>query len=82
MRALAKDLNTSVAAVAIRWLMQRAGVTSTIIGARTMEQFDQIMQAIDINLSNKQMERLTKASDTPLPYPFDVIQQLKKRDSC
>lgn len=82
LRAIAKELNTSVAAVALRWLIQRDGVTSTIIGAKTMEQFNQNMQAIDIQLSDEQMARLTKASDTPLPYPFNVIQMVKQRDNA
>ncbi len=81
LRAVAKELNINVAAVALRWVMQRDGVTSTIIGAKTMEQFNQNMQAIDIHLSDDQMAQLTKASDTPLPYPFNVIRMVKSRDS-
>ena len=81
LKAIAKQLNVSIAAVALRWIMQRDGVTSTIIGARTMEQFDQNMQAIDINLSDEQMAQLTEASDTPLPYPYNVIRMVKQRDN-
>jgi aryl-alcohol dehydrogenase-like predicted oxidoreductase len=81
LKAIAKELNVSVAAVALRWIIQRDGVTSTIIGARTMEQFNQNMQAIDIDLSNEQMAQLTKASDTPLPYPYNIIQMVKHRDN-
>ena len=82
LRAIAKELNVSVAAVALRWLIQRNGVTSTIIGARTMEQFNQNMQAIDIHLTDEQMAQLTKASDTPLPYPYNVIKMVAQRDSA
>lgn len=81
LQAIAKELNVSVAAVALRWIMQRDGVTSTIIGARTMEQFNQNMQAIDIHLADEQMAQLTKASDTPLPYPYNVIKMASKRDN-
>ena len=76
LRTISKELNVSVAAVALRWVMQRDCVPSTIIGARTMEQLNQNMQAIDINLSNEQMAQLTKASDTPLPYPYNVIKMV------
>ncbi|CAF4970768.1 unnamed protein product [Rotaria sp. Silwood1] len=82
LRAIAKELNVSVAAVALRWVMQRDGVTSTIIGARTIEQFSQNMQAVDIYLSDEQMARLTKASDTPIPYPYNLIQIFKQRDNA
>ncbi len=81
LKAIAKELNTSVSAVALRWLMQRNDVTSTIIGVKTMEQFNQNIKAIDIHLSDEQMARLTKASDTPLPYPFDFLQLVKRMDN-
>jgi len=82
LRAIAKELNVSVAAVALRWVMQRKGVSSTIVGARTMEQFNQNMQAVDIHLSDEQMAQLTKASDTSLPYPFNVIRMVNHRDNA
>jgi aryl-alcohol dehydrogenase-like predicted oxidoreductase len=47
-----------------------------------MEQFNQNMQAIDIHLTDEQMARLTKASDTPLPYPYNVIKMLMQRDNA
>ena len=47
-----------------------------------MEQFNENMHAVDINLTDEQMERLTKASDTPLPYPFNVIKMVKYRDNA
>lgn len=81
LKAIAKELNVSVATVALRWVMQRNGVTSIIIGARTMEQFNQNIQAIDIQLSDEQMAQLTKASDAPLPYPYNVIKMVQHRDN-
>ncbi|CAF0852002.1 unnamed protein product [Didymodactylos carnosus] len=73
LRAISKELNVSVAAVALRWLVQRPGVTSTIIGAKTLDQLNDNMQCVTFQLSDEQMARLTKASDTPLPYPFNII---------
>jgi aryl-alcohol dehydrogenase-like predicted oxidoreductase len=73
LRSIAKELNVSVAAVPLRWVIQRPAVSSTIIGAKTMEQFEQNMQAAIINLSEDQMTRLTKVSDAPLPYPYNYI---------
>jgi len=68
---IAKDLNASSAQVALRWLMQMEGVTAPIIGAKTVKQLDDNLRAATIKLSDDQMARLTKASETPLPYPFD-----------
>src|SRR5690606_1348686 len=38
LEAIAKELSTTVARAAIAWVQSRPGVTSTIIGARTMRQ--------------------------------------------
>ena len=37
-KEIAKETTRSPAQVSLRWLMQKPGVTSPIIGARTMEQ--------------------------------------------
>ena len=70
---IARELNTSVAAVALRWLMQQPGVTSTIIGVETLEELEQNMKAVDIHLSDSQMERLARVSDTAVPYPYNIV---------
>ncbi|CAF0869687.1 unnamed protein product [Didymodactylos carnosus] len=73
LRAISKELNVSVAAVALRWIVQQPGVTSTIRGAKPLDQLNDNMQCVTFQLSDEQMARLTKVSDTPLPYPFNMI---------
>lgn len=71
---IAKELNTTVAAVSLRWLIQRPGVTSVIIGAKTTDQLNQNLLASHIHLSDEQMNRLDKASQMALPgYPWSMI---------
>ncbi|MGC8001058.1 aldo/keto reductase, partial [Salmonella enterica] len=71
--AVAKEVGSTQAAVALRWVAQRPGISSVIIGARTLEQFESNIAAATLRLSDTHMERLTKVSDTPLPYPHDRI---------
>jgi hypothetical protein len=40
------------------------------------------MHAVDILLSDEKMAQLTKASDTSLPYPFNVIRAVNHRDNA
>lgn len=40
MEGIAKELGTTVPRIALSWIQNRPGVTSTIIGARTMEQLE------------------------------------------
>jgi len=61
------------AQVALRWVMDRAGVTSTIIGARTMAQLDDNLAACAVRLSAEDTARLD-ALTTPSPvFPHDFL---------
>ncbi len=70
---VAAETGRSVAQVALRWLLQRPGVTAPIIGARTLEQFDDNLGAVGWSLDHDQLETLTTASERELPYPYDVL---------
>ena len=61
-----------MAAVALRWVLQRAHVSSVLIGARSVQQLHDNLRASTFTLSEEQMKRLTDASKTPLPYPFNL----------
>jgi len=75
LHAVAKEADKAPAQVAIRWLVQRPGVTAPIIAARTMAHLENNLGASGWSLTDKQMEQLTEASDKPLPYPYDHIQR-------
>ena len=64
------------AQVALRWVMDRAGVTSTIIGARTMQQLDDNLAACALRLGADETTRLDRLTE-PLPcFPHDFINNL------
>jgi aryl-alcohol dehydrogenase-like predicted oxidoreductase len=79
--AVAEDVGRSPAQVALRWLLQRPAVTAPIIGARTMAQLDDNLEASGWRLADKQMERLTSAGDRPLPYPHGYLSGSPRRRS-
>jgi aryl-alcohol dehydrogenase-like predicted oxidoreductase len=70
---IAKDLDTSVSRVAINWVQNRPGVTSTIIGARTLQQLDDNLGALDVRLSPTHLERLEALTKPKLAFPADFI---------
>ncbi len=71
---IAVEANKTVAQVALNWVLNRPGVTSPIIGVRTMEQLEDNLGAAGWRMSDDQMTRLTTASDSKqLPYPYDFI---------
>jgi len=77
--AVADEVGRSPAQVALRWLMQRPGVTAPIIGARTVAQLADNLGASGWSLTERHMERLTVAGDRPLPYPHGYLATSPRR---
>lgn len=69
MRELAEARNCSVARIALAWLLHQPQVTSIIIGAKRPEQLEDNLAAVDIQLSETELEALDEASRLPLEYP-------------
>jgi aryl-alcohol dehydrogenase-like predicted oxidoreductase len=77
-REVADEAGTTPAAVALAWLDAQPAMTSTILGARTVDQLRQNLAAVDLELSPEQLQRLTEVS-TPrtevYPYGPQAVQQ-------
>jgi aryl-alcohol dehydrogenase-like predicted oxidoreductase len=71
---VSEEAGRTPAQVAVRWLLQRPGVTAPILGARTMAQLEDNLGAVGWSLSEAQMAKLTSASDVTLPYPYDFLE--------
>jgi aryl-alcohol dehydrogenase-like predicted oxidoreductase len=76
--AIAAETEKSPAQVALNWLLQCPGVTAPIIGARTLEQIEDNLGAVGWALSAEQVERLNSASHKRLPYPYELLADLKQ----
>jgi aryl-alcohol dehydrogenase-like predicted oxidoreductase len=66
---IAAEIGVSPAAVALAWVQGRPGVTSTLIGARRMDQFEANLSALDLTLSPEYEARLTEISTPRLNFP-------------
>jgi aryl-alcohol dehydrogenase-like predicted oxidoreductase len=60
----------SGAQIALAWLLGRPTVTSLIIGGRNEAQFRDNLACVGVKLSDDERERLDKASQPPLIYPY------------
>ena len=68
---VARERNVSMAEVALAWVADRPAVTSTILGARTVEQLDTNLRAADLRLTIEEIAALEAASDPrPTDYPY------------
>ncbi len=70
---VAAKLDTTPGRVALAWVRGRAGVASTIIGARTLAQLDDNLAALDLPLAAADVEALDKVSAPTLPFPVRFL---------
>jgi aryl-alcohol dehydrogenase-like predicted oxidoreductase len=69
MDGIAKAHSSSVARVALAWLLHQPHVTTIVIGARTAEQLEDNLAAPALKLSPEQLAALATASALPVEYP-------------
>ena len=75
MREIAKAHDTSVARVALAWVLAKPFVTSMIIGARTIEQLDDNLEATRLKLNADEMTKLDALSAIAEDYPHWMISR-------
>jgi aryl-alcohol dehydrogenase-like predicted oxidoreductase len=75
---VAKKHEATQAQVAIAWLLQKPGVSSVIIGARTSQQLAENIHSAFVNLNFEEMQLLDEKSFIPPPYPYEMIERLNK----
>jgi aryl-alcohol dehydrogenase-like predicted oxidoreductase len=69
MQAVAKAHDATVARVALAWLLHQQGVTSVIIGAKKMYQLEDNLKAVDLKLTEDELNRLNTVSQLSPEYP-------------
>jgi len=77
---LARSKGVAPAPLAVAWVMSNPAVTSTIVGARNPEQFDDTMACVDIRLSPEERDEVTAVSiDPPLATDREPMAALRSR---
>jgi aryl-alcohol dehydrogenase-like predicted oxidoreductase len=73
LRPIAKSHNTSVAGIALAWVLAKPFVTSVIIGAKRLEQLQENLAAVDVQLTAEEIKQLDEVSALPPEYPGWMI---------
>lgn len=71
LNAVAEQAGTTAAEIALSWVTGRPGVTSTVIGARRMDQFETNLGALDVTLTDAQRATLDEISTPKLNFPAE-----------
>ena len=75
-QAVAKETGSDIPTVALAWAHSRPGVSSTLVGARTMDHLEANLKALELKLSSEQIATLDKVSKPTLNFPADFNQNL------
>ena len=59
---VSKEYNTTPAAVSLRWLMDRPGITAPIASATKVEHLESFRAAVELNMTKEAMDKLDNAS--------------------
>ncbi len=72
---MGKALGVSAAEIALAWVRQQPGVTSTIIGAKNPDQLSANIHATTIQLDGEQLRLLDEVSALPKEYPGWMVER-------
>ena len=73
---VAEDRGVSMAEVALAWVTARPAVTSTILGARTLDQLEANLRSAQLELTAAEITALDAASDPHVAdYPYGELGQ-------
>lgn len=75
MEEIADNHDASVAEVALAWVRLQSGVTSTIIGAKNMDQLRSNINSAELDLSEDELSELGEVSSTTKRYPFWMVDR-------
>jgi aryl-alcohol dehydrogenase (NADP+) len=71
---VAEDRGVSMAEVALAWVTARPAVSSTILGARTLDQLEANLRSAGLHLTAAETAALDAASDPhPVDYPYGEL---------
>lgn len=71
---IARELDTTVARVALSWVQARPAVSSTIIGARTLAQLEDNLKALEVKLTPEQTAALDALTKPKLNFPAEFLE--------
>lgn len=80
LRAVASEVGTSPAQVALHWVQTQRGVASTIIGASKPQQVADNIAALSVQLTDEQRTRLDEASKPPARYPYTLTHVTNRKN--
>ncbi|GAC1311722.1 MAG: aldo/keto reductase [Mucilaginibacter sp.] len=70
-----KQHNVTVAEVALAWVRQQKGITSTIIGAKNTEQLQANIKSTEVQFTEDDLKKIDEVSALPKEYPGWMVER-------
>jgi aryl-alcohol dehydrogenase-like predicted oxidoreductase len=74
MDEIASDHGVTIPQIALAWVREQAGVSSVIIGAKNMEQLEDNLASAEVELSDKEHQRLEELTEPRSIYPEWMVR--------
>ncbi|MBC7772760.1 MAG: aldo/keto reductase [Pyrinomonadaceae bacterium] len=71
--SIAAEVSATPAQVALAWVNNKPGVVSSILGARTLEQLNDNLGALEVRLTADHIRKLDDLSQPKLNFPHDFL---------
>src|SRR5579863_8595118 len=72
---MAKEKNSSVAQLALAWLLHQKVVTTVIIGAKKTDQLEDNLKSVDVTFTPDELQKLDEISKLPAEYPGWMMER-------
>jgi len=72
---IGQQYQVKAAEIALAWVRQQTGVTSTIIGAKNPEQLKSNLHSTELTLNADELKRLDEVSALPQEYPGWMVER-------
>jgi aryl-alcohol dehydrogenase-like predicted oxidoreductase len=81
LREVADNLDKSMAQIALRWILEQAGITSVIVGATKVEQLKDNLGCSGWHLPAELLAKLNEVSECTSRYPHSMQANMHERRS-
>lgn len=74
---VSKEKGVTPTEIALAWVMSRPGVTSTLMGVRTLQHLNDNIKAMEVELSKADIASLNEVSDPSLNFPIPFLSSAR-----
>jgi aryl-alcohol dehydrogenase-like predicted oxidoreductase len=77
-KKIAQERGKSSAQIALAWIGCQPGITTPIMGAKTLKQFENNLASLEVKLTPEELEALDEVSQVEDEYPYSFIRKLSR----